>query len=93
MAVSRVGNRNLTLPERRSLSTSPWDLEAEILTLRHRLNVLRRKTPKRVAFNNFDRFVFGRLYRIAPGVLKALVIVKPETVIGWHRAGFRLYWR
>src|SRR5580704_17189742 len=42
MAVSRVGDRNLTLPERRSLFTSPWDLEAEILTLRHQLNVLRR---------------------------------------------------
>jgi hypothetical protein len=52
-----------------------------------------RSRAKRVAFNNFDRFVFGSLYRIAPGVLKALVIVKPETVIGWHRAGIRLYWR
>jgi hypothetical protein len=59
----------------------------------HQLNVLRRTAPKRVAFNNFDRFIFGSLYRIAPGVLKALVIVKPETVIGWHRAGFRLFWR
>jgi hypothetical protein len=93
MAVSRVGDRNLTLPERRSLFTSPWDLEAEILTLRHQLNVLRRKAPKRLAFSNFDRLVFTSLYRIAPGVLDALVIVKPETVIRWHRAGFRLFWR
>ena len=68
-------------------------LEAEIVALRHQLNVLRRKAPKRAAFNNFDRFVFGSLYRIAPDVLKALVIVKPETVIRWHRAGFRLFWR
>jgi len=93
MVVSRVGGRNLTLPERRSLSTSPWDLEVEILTLRHQLNVLRRKAPKRLAFSNFDRLVFTSLYRIAPGVLDALVIVKPETVIRWHRAGFRLFWR
>ena len=74
------------------LFRSRASLEAEILTLRHQLNVLRRKAPKRVAFNDFDRFVFGSLYRIAPGLLKALVIVKPETVIGWHRAGFRLFW-
>jgi hypothetical protein len=93
MAVSRVGDRNLTLPERRSLSTSPWDLEAESLTLRHQLNVLRRKSPKRLAFSNFDRLVFASLYRIAPRVVNALVIVQPETVIRWHRAGFRSFWR
>src|SRR5262245_52643070 len=68
-------------------------LEAEILMLRHQLNVLQRKVPKRVVFNNFDRFVFASLYRIAPDVLNALVIVKPETVIRWHQAGFRLFWR
>src|SRR5207247_6789745 len=67
--------------------------EAEIVALRHQLNVLRRKAPKRAAFNNFDRFVFGSLYRLAPSILNALVIVKPETVIRWHRAGFRLFWR
>jgi hypothetical protein len=49
MAVSRLGDRNLTLPERRSLSTSPWDLETEILALRHQLTVLRRKAPKWLA--------------------------------------------
>src|SRR6202048_633363 len=76
MAGSRVGDRNLTLPERRSLFTSPWDLEAEILTLRHQLNVLRRKAPKRLAFSNFDRLVFTSLYRIAPRVVNALVIVQ-----------------
>jgi hypothetical protein len=68
-------------------------LEAENVTLRHQLNVLRRKAPKRVVFSNFDRFVLASLYRIAPDVLNALVIVKPETVIRWHRAGFRLFWR
>gem|GEM_PF-6214294 len=40
--------------------------EAEILALRHQLTVLRRKSPKRLAFSNFDRLVFAGLYRIAP---------------------------
>jgi hypothetical protein len=60
-------------------------LEAEILTLRHQLNVLRRKSLKRLVFSNFDRLVFARLYRIAPRIVNALVIVQPETVIRWHR--------
>jgi hypothetical protein len=68
-------------------------LEAEILVLRHQLNVLRRKAPKRVAFNRIDRLVLAGLYRLAPGVLDALKILKPETVIRLHRAGFRTYWR
>jgi hypothetical protein len=68
-------------------------LEAEILVLRHQLNVLRRKSPKRLAFGNIDRLVFAGLYRLAPGVLDALKILKPQTVIRWHRAGFRAYWR
>jgi hypothetical protein len=67
-------------------------LEAEILVLRHQLNVLQRKSPKRVALNNIDRLVLVGLYRLAPGVLDALKILKPETVIRWHRAGFRSYW-
>src|SRR3954447_23302895 len=68
-------------------------LEAEILVLRHQLNVLRRKSPKRLAFGNIDRLVFAALYRVAPGVLDELKILKPQTVIRWHRAGFRAYWR
>ena len=64
-------------------------LEAEILVLRHQLNVLSRKAPKRVAFNSIDRLVLAGLYRLAPGVLDALKTLKPETVIRWHRAGFR----
>jgi hypothetical protein len=68
-------------------------LEAEILVLRRQLNVLRRKAPKRVAFSSIDRLVFAGLYRLAPGVLDALKILKPEMMIRWHRAGFRAYWR
>src|SRR6476659_6154374 len=67
-------------------------LQAEILVLRHQLNVLRRKSPKRLAFGNVDRLVFSALYRMAPGVLDALRILKPQTVIRWHRAGFRANW-
>src|SRR5258707_12460917 len=75
------------------LFRSRASLQAEILTLRHQLNVLRRKSPQRLTFTSVDRLVFGGLYRLAPGVLDALKIVRPETVIRWHRAGFRAYWR
>jgi hypothetical protein len=68
-------------------------LQAENFVLRHQLNVLRRKSPKRIAFNNVDRLVFTGLYRLAPSVLDALKILEPETLIRWHRAGFRAYWR
>jgi len=68
-------------------------LEAEILVLRHQLNLLRRKAPNRLAFSNIDRLVFTGLYRLSPNVLDALKILKPETVIRWHRAGCRSYWR
>ena len=67
-------------------------LEAEILVLRHQLNVLRRNSPKRLAFGNIDRLVFAGLYRVAPRVLDALKILKPQTVIRWHRDGFRRFW-
>jgi transposase InsO family protein len=75
------------------LFRSRASLEAEILTLRQQLSVLRRKAPKRIVFNNCDRLIFSALYRIAPGIAKALAIVEPETVIRWHRTGFRLFWR
>jgi hypothetical protein len=55
--------------------------EAEILVLRHQLNVLRRKSPKRMALGNIDRVVLIGLYRLAPKVLEALKIMTPETVI------------
>jgi transposase InsO family protein len=68
-------------------------LHAEILVLRHQLNVLGRKSPKRLVFSNIDRLVFAGLYGLTPNVLDALKILKPATVIAWHRAGFRAYWR
>jgi transposase InsO family protein len=68
-------------------------LEAENLVLRHQLNVLRRKSPKRVALSSIDRLLLVGLYRLAPGVLEALKIIRPETLLRWHRAGFRAHWR
>jgi hypothetical protein len=60
---------------------------AENTILRHQLNVLRRQSPKRPTFGMLDRLIFAGLYRLAPKVLGTLAIVKPETVIKWHRAG------
>ncbi|MGE5159038.1 MAG: helix-turn-helix domain-containing protein [Gemmatimonas sp.] len=68
-------------------------LEAGILVLRHQLNILRRKSPKRLALSSIDRLLLVGLYRLAPGVLDALKIVWPETLLRWHRVGFRAYWR
>jgi hypothetical protein len=61
-------------------------LQTEILVVRHQLNVRRRKAPKRVAVRNIDRLVFAGLYRLAPEVLVTVEILKPETIIRWHRA-------
>ena len=68
-------------------------LEAEIWTLRQQINVLRRAAPKKLSFSTIDRLIFVGLYRVFPGVCDALAIVKPDTIVRWHRAGFRSYWR
>src|SRR5436309_9852198 len=68
-------------------------LEAEILVLRQQINVLRRTAPKRLLLGSIDRLILVGLYRLFPDVRGALTIVKPDTVIRWHRAGFRAYWR
>jgi len=75
------------------LFRSRASLQAEILVLRHQLNVQRRHSPKRLEFSTVDRLIFSSLYGLVPSVLNALTIVRPETVIKWHRAGFRSYWR
>jgi hypothetical protein len=75
------------------LFRSRASLEAEILILRHQLNIQRRHLPKRLAFSAIDRLIFVGLYRLVPNTIKALTIVRPETVVRWHRAGFRSYWR
>jgi hypothetical protein len=49
------------------------------------------ESPKRLALGNTDRLLFVGFYRFFPKVLEALRILKPETVLRWHRAGFRAY--
>ena len=68
-------------------------LEAEIWTLRQQINVLRRGAPGKLSFSAVDRMIFVGLYRLFPKICDALAIVKPDTIVRWHRAGFRLYWR
>src|SRR5512132_3218997 len=64
-------------------------LEAENAALRHQLIVLRRKRQRRVRLTNSDRWFFIQLYRWFPSILNVLTIVRPETLVHWHRAGFR----
>src|SRR5471032_1137020 len=68
-------------------------LQAENAVLRHQLNVVRRRLPGRVRLMNNDRWFFIQLYRWFPSILKVLTIIRPETLVRWHRAGFRCYWR
>jgi len=68
-------------------------LEAENAALRHQLTVLQRKARVRVQLTNSDRLFFIQLYRWFPSVLKAITIIRPATLVRWHRAGFRRYWR
>jgi hypothetical protein len=76
-----------------SLFKSKSGLEAENAALRRQLTVLRRKVCGRVQFTNNDRLFFIQLYRWFPAILKAMTIIRPETLVRWHRAGFRRYWR
>jgi putative transposase len=66
-------------------------LQAEILALRHQIIVLKRSTH-RPKLRSWDRFLWIGLLRYWPQWRSALVIVKPETVIAWHRKGFRMFW-
>jgi len=68
-------------------------LEAENAALRYQLIVLRRKVTGRVRLSNGDRLVFIQLYRWFPSVLQVITVIRPETLVRWHRAGFRHYWR
>ncbi|MFQ5937422.1 MAG: integrase core domain-containing protein [Acidiferrobacterales bacterium] len=68
-------------------------VEAENLALRHQLNVVRRQAPRRPQLRNSDRLLFVWLYRLCPDVLASIAIVRPETVVRWHRRGFKAFWR
>src|SRR3979411_422285 len=68
-------------------------LEAEIIMLRHQLNVLRQRVPSKPKLTVADRLLFVWLYRLFPSVLNAVPIIHPATIRRWHGTGFRLYWR
>ena len=68
-------------------------LELELVALRHQLAVLRRQRPGQPRLFFTDRVLWVWLYQTRPQVLDAMVLVKPATVVQWHRKGFRLYWR
>jgi transposase InsO family protein len=68
-------------------------LEAEIILLRHQVNVLRRRLPPKPRLTVADRLIFVWLYRLFPSMRSAITIIQPKTVVRWHRVGFRLYWR
>src|SRR5215204_2677155 len=68
-------------------------LEAEILVLRQQIIVLRRGKLTRLPFMAADRLVLGWVCRLFPSACDALAIVRPQTVVRWHRAGFQSYWR
>ena len=71
------------------LLRSRASLEAENLVLRQQIVVLRRTAPKRLRFSALDRLIFVGFYRLFPDLRDVLAVVRPETVIRWHRAGFR----
>jgi hypothetical protein len=75
-----------------ALFKSKSRLEAENAALRQQLTVLRRKVRGRVRLTSGDRLFFVELYRWFPSILKVIAIVRPETLVRWHRAGFRRYW-
>jgi putative transposase len=69
------------------------ELELEVIALRHQLAVLRRQRPGRPQLFALDRLLWIWLYRVWPRCLNIMVLVKPATVVQWHRQGFRLFWR
>src|SRR5882672_8379988 len=76
-----------------SLLKSRRRLQAENLILRHQVNILRRRAPGRTQLSNPDRLVFVWLYRLCPTVVDAVAIIRPETLIRWHRRGCKAFWR
>src|SRR5262245_19945659 len=98
--------RNYIAPDRRMIAIgllfvrmlcdcfkSRRQLNAEIMVLRHQLNVLRQRAPRGAYLRWVDRALFIWLYRRCFRILDAITIVRPETVLRWHRMGFAAYWR
>ena len=72
---------------------SKMRLEAENAVLRHQLTVLRRRLKGRFRLTSNDRWFLVVLYRWFPSILQVLTVIRPDTLIRWHRSGFRCYWR
>src|SRR5215475_8568226 len=68
-------------------------LEAENLLLRHQLSIALRRSPSRLQFSGCDRALLVWMTRLWPGLLGVTRVVEPETILRWHRAGFRAFWR
>src|SRR3954471_22562077 len=68
-------------------------LALKLIALQHQLAVLRRQRPGRPQLSSLDRLLWVWLYRVCPQVVDAMVLVKPSTVVQWHRKGFRFHWR
>src|SRR5204862_1822003 len=77
----------------RGFARSRAALHLEILALRHQLQVLQRSRPRRLHLAKADRWLWAWLSRVWSGSRTAVIIVKPETVVAWHRQGLRLFWR
>src|SRR5258707_12630586 len=75
------------------LRSSQARREAEILYLRQQLIVLKRSAPPRPRLKATDRLIFVCLYRLFPSLIDASIVFKPETLLRWHRGGFRLFRR
>ncbi len=76
-----------------ALFKSRFRLAAENTALRHQVNILGRRAPRRLHLSHADRVFFVALYRLWPEILSAISIIQPDTIIRWHRRGFRGYWR
>jgi hypothetical protein len=68
-------------------------LEDEILVLRHQLNIVQQRAPRRLRLRWVDRALFIWLYRRFPRIVDAITIVRPETVVRWHHMGYAAFWQ
>src|SRR5437667_2812335 len=68
-------------------------LEVENLFLRHQLNIILRRPPQRLRLRGSDRALMVWMTRLWPSLLALARVVQPATILRWHRAGFRTYWR
>jgi hypothetical protein len=68
-------------------------LEAENLFLRHQLNIALRRAPPRLRLRGSDRTLLIWMARLWPDLAGTVQVVQPETILRWHRAGFKAFWR